>query len=215
MQCFIKCKILNIIVIISTVYEAQKCIRINNEISSVSLREIRRFKIFFEFFFYTTKKREDFKNLNKFKFNDNSIFSEAKNENEKLDNLIILKAANVSLFMCFYIRIINPLKRKELGKILENILKFDFLEYPLKLENEIADSLNLDKGIAKNRALLDNIFTLFVCLNNKIPVFICGKAGCSKSLSFSLLFQAMKGEYSKSELFKKYPSLYVNLYQGS
>jgi len=99
--------------------------------------------------------------------------------------------------------------------MLENIIKFDFLEYPLKMENELADSLNLDKGIAKNKALLDNIFTLFVCLNNRIPVFICGKAGCSKSLSFSLLFQAMKGEYSKNELFKKYPSLYVTSYQGS
>ena len=56
---------------------------------------------------------------------------------------------------------------------------------------------------------------MFVCLNNKIPVFICGKAGCSKSLSFSLLFQSMKGEYSKSKLFKNYPSLYVTSYQGS
>ena len=73
----------------------------------------------------------------------------------------------------------------------------------------------MDKGIAKNRALLDNLFTLFVCLIKKIPVFICGKAGCSKSLSFSLLYDAMKGEYSESKLFKKYPSLYVNSYQGS
>ena len=83
--------------------------------------------------------------------------------------------------MCFYIRIINPSKREKLAQLLEDIIKFDFLEYPLKLENELADSLNLDKGIAKNRALLDNLFTLFVCLNNKIPVFIFGKAGCSKS----------------------------------
>ena len=57
-------------------------------------------------------------------------------------------------------------KRKELAGIIEQILKFDFLEYPHKLQNELADSLNLDGGIAKNRALLDNIFTLFVCLNN-------------------------------------------------
>ena len=71
------------------------------------------------------------------------------------------------------------------------------------------------KFIAKNRVLLDNLFTLFVCLNNKIPVFICGKSGCSKSLSFSLLFEAMKGEYLKNDLFKKCPSLYVTSYQGS
>ena len=102
-----------------------------------------------------------------------------------------------------------------MAKEIDNILKFDFLEYPQKLEHELADNITLDKGIAKNRALLDNLFSLFVCLNNKIPVFICGKAGCSKSLSFSLLFQSMKGEYSKSPLFRKYPSLYVTSYQGS
>ena len=202
-------------VIISAVYEAQKYIRKNSEISAVSLREIRRFKIFFQFFFEITEKRKEFEKPDFNIIKDDSIFSKANNDEEKRENIIALKAANVSLFMCFYIRIINPHKRKELAQLLENIIKFDFLEYPLKLENELADSLNLDKGIAKNKALLDNVFTLFVCLNNKIPVFICGKAGCSKSLSFTLLFEAMKGEYSKNELFKKYPSLYVTSYQGS
>ena len=202
-------------VIISAVYEAQKYIRKNSEISAVSLREIRRFKIFFQFFFEITEKRKEFEKPDFNIIKDDSIFSKANNDEEKRENIIALKAANVSLFMCFYIRIINPHKRKELAQLLENIIKFDFLEYPLKLENELADSLNLDKGIAKNKALLDNVFTLFVCLNNKIPVFICGKAGCSKSLSFTLLFEAMKGEYSKNELFKQYPSLYVTSYQGS
>jgi len=89
------------------------------------------------------------------------------------------------------------------------------LKYPYELENYIADNMNLSKGIAKNRALLDNIFTLFVCLNVKIPIFICGKAGCSKTLSFSLLYESMKGEYSNNELFKRYPKLYVSSYQGS
>ena len=206
-------KILDII--ISAVYEALKFIRKNSEISAVSLREIKRFKIFFEFFLNITKEREEFKNSDLSLIKDESIFSLAQNHEEKIEILITLKAANISLFMCFYIRIINPLKRKQIAQILEDIIKFDFLEYPLKLENELADSLNLDKGIAKNRALLDNLFTLFVCLNNKIPVFIFGKAGCSKSLSFSLIFEAMKGEYSKNDLFKKYPSLYVTSYQGS
>ena len=206
-------KILEIIIL--AVFEAQKFIRKNSEISAVSLREIKRFRIFFEFFFKITKERKEFQNPDFSCIKDISIFDLAKNEDEKIEDFVALKAANLSLFMCFYIRIINPQKRKDLAEMLENIIKFDFLEYPLKMENELADSLNLDKGIAKNKALLDNIFTLFVCLNNKIPVFICGKAGCSKSLSFSLLFQAMKGEYSKNELFKKYPSLYVTSYQGS
>ena len=135
-------------IIISSVYEAQKFIRKNSEISAVSLREIRRFKIFFEFFFDRTKNREEFKNPDLSIVKDHSIFSEVKSNEEKIENLAALKAANVSLFMCFYIRIINPQKREKLAKLLEDILKFDFLEYPLKLENELADNLNLDRGIA-------------------------------------------------------------------
>ena len=201
-------------IICEAVYFCQKYIRINSEISSVSLREIKRFRIFFEFFLNITKERNEFKK-NDFSFVDPSIFVDGLGNFEKTENIIILKAANLSLFMCYYLRIINVKKRQELSSEVSKILKFNFLDYPLKLENELANSITLEKGIAKNRALLDNLFALFVCLNNKIPVFICGKAGCSKSLSFSLLFQSMKGEYSKSELFKKYPSLYVTSYQGS
>ena len=95
------------------------------------------------------------------------------------------------------------------------ILKFEFLDFPLKLQDELIENIKLDKGIAKNKALKDNLFFLFVCLNNKIPVFICGKSDYSKSLSFSLLFESMKGEYSEKELFKKYTILYVTYYQGS
>ena len=198
-------------IICDSVYECQTFIRDNSEISSVSLREIQRFKKFFEFFLDITSQEKEFNPKN---------VSEDKNQEQNKDDikkeiLKYLKAANLSLYVCYYLRIINHKKREELVKKLEAILKFPFLDYPYKLENKIADNMNLNKGIAKNRALLDNIFTLFVCLNVKIPIFICGKAGCSKTLSFSLLYQSMKGEYSDSELFKKYPKLYVNSYQGS
>jgi len=95
-----------------------------------------------------------------------------------------------------------------------NIIK-DFLELPLKEENFIANNIKVDKGIAKNRALLENIFSLFVAINNKVPIFIVGKPGCSKSLSFQLLNKSMQGQVSENEFFKQYPKLMINSYQGS
>ena len=77
-------KILEIIV--SSVYEAQKYIREHSEISSVSLREIKRFKIFFEFFFNITKEREEFKISDLSLIKDLSILSEAKTDNQKLED---------------------------------------------------------------------------------------------------------------------------------
>ena len=207
--------------IVKSVHECQSFIRENSEISSVSLRELERFIKFFEFFYKVTIERNEFNEKSDFSFlkdKDKLIFKYAKNKREKLENIIILKTANLCLFMCYYLRIINPDIRKLLAEKMTDLLKFDFLEYPFKLQKELADNIisdKDDKGIAKNKALLDNLFSLFVCLNNKIPVFICGKAGCSKSLSFSLLNESMKGEYSKNNLFQKYPSLYVTSYQGS
>ena len=201
--------------VVKAIHECQSFIRTNSEISSVSLREIERFTKFFDFFYKITKERKEF-NEEDFSFlKDKSIFKNAGDIKYKKENVIILKTTNLCLFMCYYLRIINPEKRKLLAEKMSEKLRFEFLDYPIKLQNKLVDNIILDKGIAKNRALLDNLFSLFVCLNNKIPVFICGKAGCSKTLSFNLLFESMKGKYSKSKLFQKYPSLYVTSYQGS
>ena len=43
--------------------------------------------------------------------------------------------------------------------------------------------MTLPPGIALNTALKENIFTLLVCVVNKIPLLICGKPGCSKTLA--------------------------------
>jgi hypothetical protein len=56
---------------------------------------------------------------------------------------------------------------------------------------------------------------MFVCLNNSIPLFVYGKEGFSNTLSFSLLYQSMNGEYSKSDLLKNYPKIILTYYQGS
>ena len=62
----------------------------------------------------------------------------------------------------------------------------DFLDLPINEELYVINNIELENGIAKNRALLDNIFSLFIAINNKVPIFIAGKPGCSKSLSVQL-----------------------------
>ena len=86
---------------------------------------------------------------------------------------------------------------------------------PEKEENFIADNVELETGIAKNRALLENLFSLFVAINTKIPIFIIGKLGCSKSLSVQLINNAMKGNSSTNPFFRKYPKMYVSTFQGA
>ena len=75
--------------------------------------------------------------------------------------------------------------------------------------------MTIPKGIALNEALKENLFALFTCIMSKIPIFIIGKPGCSKSLGMEIIYDSLKGRASKDKLFKKLPVLiYVN-FQGS
>jgi len=49
----------------------------------------------------------------------------------------------------------------------------------------------------------------------KIPLVIVGKPGTGKSLSTQIIYNSMKGKYSKNEFFKKYPSIIQIYFQGS
>jgi hypothetical protein len=73
----------------------------------------------------------------------------------------------------------------------------------------------IPRGIGLNSMLKENIFAMIVCLINKIPLFIVGKPGSSKSLAISLVQKSFKGQGSKSEFFKKQPSIFSLMYQGS
>ena len=207
---------------VEMIVESQRFIRENNDVSSVSLREIRRFNIFFEFFYdYLRKKKEmDENDLN------GMGVSDFEKENYKYYYKCSYKDIHIysiilSVFVCYYLRIPENKVREQLNNILKKILeKFDknyneFLEIPKKEENFIAECIDLEKGIAKNKALLDNIFALFVTINTKVPIFIVGKPGCSKSLSVQLINRSMRGDDSKKLLFKKLPQIIMSCYQGS
>ena len=196
---------------IKGIADSQNYVRDNNDVSSVSLREIRRFSIFYTFFAdYLNKKKEIFSKMDKKQNYKKSPFY------ENLDNFDIYKySINLSIYICYYLRLTKKKFREELSKIMSKNFGYNFEEIPKKEQQYIAENIKMKEGIAKNRALLENIFTLFSCVNAKVPLFIVGKPGCSKSLSVQLLFKAMKGENSDNILFKTLPKLISYSYQGS
>ena len=92
---------------------------------------------------------------------------------------------------------------KEVKKILENE------------KQDILARMQLPEGTALNQALTENIFALIPCIINKIPIFICGKPGCSKSLAIQLVFSNLRGHKSVDPLFQKLPELILVPFQGS
>ena len=164
---------------------SQYFIKKYNDISSVSLREIRRFNILLKFFnrYLMFKK-------NKSKLLKESLELEKEyNFYKSLSELEILVCSiNLSIYICYYLRITNYNLRDKLCQYLNEILisskipniTNNFILISALEQNFLIKNIILEKGISKNRALLENLFALFVAINNKIPIFIVGKPGCSK-----------------------------------
>ena len=108
--------------------------------------------------------------------------------------------------LCYIIRlpkrIIWEINNLKINNIIENE------------QNEFISNFDLGKKIPKNKIIIENLLNLHRIIN-KILLFICGKPGCSKSLSIMILYKSMKGNNGEQNLFKKLPKLSVNGYQGS
>ena len=112
---------------------AQNFIRENNFSSSVSLREVRRYVILFEWFILFIND-----NIDLFK----EILEYYKISIEKCSVLL-------SVYICYFIRITNKELRKKLSELI--ISEFDFQEFIITIQKIIVENFTIDKGIAKNR----------------------------------------------------------------
>jgi hypothetical protein len=64
--------------------------------------------------------------------------------------------------------------------------------------------MQLGVNIAKNAALRENVFMMAICVELRIPLFLVGKPGSSKSLAKSIISESMKGKDSKNDLLKQF-----------
>ena len=71
------------------------------------------------------------------------------------------------------------------------------------------DNVKLADNIARNQALKENVFMMIVCIELRIPLFLVGKPGSSKSLAKTIVADAMQGDTARFELFKKYKQVDV------
>ena len=187
------------------IFVSQNFVRNIEEASSVSLRDVDRFRLFYNWFYCNIQKREKILNIS--------------SDKQHFENKCII----LSIFMCYFLRLSSKKHRTEYIKILSNVFKnykVDYSENDLKSfyeneQDEYLKRLNLPKGIAPNNALRENVFAALICIINKIPMFICGKPGCSKTLCIQLLINALRGKESSDIWFSSLPGLITLTYQGS
>ena len=171
------------------VFKAQRYFK-EKDPSSVSLRDVQRYKKLYEFF-------RDHPN-------PNSIVPE--------------RPGILALIHCYFLRISKRKKREEFLDLLDKELKMEsryMLGLYLNERDYYLSNMNLPEGLARNEALSENIFAILVCLVNKIPIFLCGKPGCSKTLSIHLVITNLTGKNSANEFWHKFPELVKIYFQGS
>ena len=53
---------------------------------------------------------------------------------------------------------------------------------------DLLNRMDVPDGIAKNKAILENVFVTLVCMVNHIPIFVIGKPGSGKTLALQLIY---------------------------
>ena len=178
----------------------QRYFKSNEDESSVSLRDIHRFLILYEYFCwsqgktlgidYTTSPQIQFRSL------------------------------ALGTYICYCLRLSHFQKRTALINQIwtPTLIQKSKLRMKDIWDEEVKKTINrmrIPSDIAYNQALTENVFTMFVCIMNNIPLFICGKPGCSKTLALNLLFSNLKGGRSEDPFFRELPIINKIYYQGS
>jgi hypothetical protein len=201
---------------INSFITAQSFIRRINGKESVSMRETRKFMTIYKFLIKDFERKHDLSvlcsqksEIDKAQSNEDD-YSFYEDQSEFLWHKYSLATA---IYICFYIRLSQ--QKTEFRKKMTDIFMIEFLRYPRQLQDELISNIKLEKGIAPNESLRLNLFICFIGILTKLPVFLVGPPGCSKTLCFNLLKKEMKGNLSKSTFWKEYPQLVVTSYQGS
>lgn len=83
------------------------------------------------------------------------------------------------------------------------IAMFIYTCIPCSCQLGVLNSMRLDGTTARNLALCENVFMMLICISLRIPLFLVGKPGSSKSFAKSIILSSMKGQKSHNELLTK------------
>ena len=95
--------------------------------------------------------------------------------------------------------------------------KLGFRDFVLEqLESFVCpEHFAIPPGIALNQALKENIFALVVCFSTRIPLGVIGAPGSSKTLSFHVIRDNLRGEHSPREFCRLFKAVDPFFYQCS
>ena len=192
----------------------------------VSLRDVHRCIILISWFEEMKEKRQK-KNTSIKKVKCPKHLQQYHIMSERYNAIPMIKSIVLALAHCYLSRLPTPKLREEYRE--HTVKTFCSNGYTMTIqgntdtftaivrmeEEDYLNRMELPPGTARNAALRENVFVMLVCILNRIPIFVVGKPGCSKSLSIQLIISNLRGRDSRDPLFRELPQLWVFSYQGS
>uniref|UniRef100_A0A8C4L900 E3 ubiquitin-protein ligase RNF213 n=1 Tax=Equus asinus asinus TaxID=83772 RepID=A0A8C4L900_EQUAS len=181
----------------------------NNECSFVSLRDVERCVRVFRWFYDHSEML-----LSKL----DSLLCESNVSRNDFERDPVLWSLVLAIGVCYH----ASLEEKELYR---RAISRSFpepyndskviLDEITRTQDLFLNGVSLRKTIAKNLALKENVFMMVICIELKIPLFLVGKPGSSKSLAKTIVADAMQGQAAPSDLFRSLKQVHLVSFQCS
>lgn len=194
--------------ITEVLFESQSYMRQrNDECSFISLRDVERCVEVFKWFYKNAELLT--KHLEK--------FVEKKTGKVYIKKDVVIWCLVLSVGVCYHASLENKeWYRGIIAKLLPE--PFDsrgILEEINLIQDLFLNGVPLRETIARNLALKENVFMMVICIELKIPLFLIGKPGSSKSLAKTIVADAMQGHAAYSELYKELKQIHLVSFQCS
>ncbi|XP_069558951.1 E3 ubiquitin-protein ligase rnf213-alpha [Brachyistius frenatus] len=186
----------------------------NDECSFVSLRDVERCMQTFVWFF--DNHLRFFANLEEFESNQNADRNERYQRQSELREPVLWSLV-MAIGVCYHACLENKDKyRQKISKRLPPAYSpARVLQEISIMQDLLLSGVPMGDTIARNNALKENVFMMVLCIELRIPLFLVGKPGSSKSLSKTLVADAMQGQAAHSDLYKLLKQVHLVSFQCS
>ena len=134
------------------------------------------------------------------------MYATFKPYGERDENYYNARSVLVALGIVYYLRLDESFRKKYQKDLDPSNVSAGGLSFIKTFDEELTwyiEQVDLPDGIAKTRALKENIFATIVCTMTHTPLIIVGSPGSSKTLSFNMTLANLKGQESKKKLFRE------------
>uniref|UniRef100_A0A669PUC8 RING-type E3 ubiquitin transferase n=2 Tax=Phasianus colchicus TaxID=9054 RepID=A0A669PUC8_PHACC len=197
-------KVIAEVLIVSQQYMRQR----DDECSFVSLRDVERCMEVFKWFY----KHSDLllEELEKYLEEKRGLQSPERNN--------VIWSLVLAVGVCYHASLEEKeAYRNAISKVLPEPYDTQkkILEEISLMQDLFLSGVQLRDTIARNLALKENVFMMIICIELKIPLFLVGKPGSSKSLAKTIVADAMQGQAAHSDLFKDLKQIHLVSFQCS